>query len=111
MTDDAIRDHEKKFHPYDQEAIAKWVSEHEAMQELVPDLKYMVKDLYGKRDPKPGDRDHREGGRLVEYDQAVAKINNGGVTVDVPWWAKAVLTGTFLLLATIAGALITSLLT
>lgn len=101
MTDDvdsALARHVAEWHYIERATVERMVLEH---IEMVSDLGFMIDDLYGERAPIPGDPNRRVGGRLT----------NGGVKVKVPAWMTAIITGSFLLLATIAGALITSLLT
>lgn len=75
--------HLAEWHTFDKEAVAKMVAEHNNLMELAPDIKYMVRDLYGKKDPVPGDPDRRGGGRLEKYDAAMEKLSNGGIGIHL----------------------------
>ena len=88
------------WHTFDQEQVEQLVAEHRTMvDEFMPEVHMVIDDLYGKKSPRPDDPHHREGGRLA----------NGGIKLSLPVYINALIGGIFLLLATIAGALITKL--
>lgn len=106
MIDDEMDRHLEEWHTFDKGAVAEMVAEHRAMVEVMPDITMMVVDLYGKPRPTPADPDAREGGRFERYDEAVTKINNGGLRIQVPGWMVTVAVATLGMLGVILSAVI-----
>lgn len=104
MTDEDLARHIELYHTYDREAVERMLAEHRTLvDDIMPEFSMMIDDLYGKKRPVPGDPHHRDGGRLAE-------LSNGGVKLRLSPFLNVLIAGSFVLLAAIAGALITSLL-